>query len=240
MAFLRYNLYIINSIRFKVLNDLNYVSDSQQIDGFVQPSLPASFFIFPSPRKLPRACFRSGQFPCRAPGNRQPALCLHRLACSGHFEKWRRAMCVFHIWLFQAVWRFWFLCVVACQDFFPVPRWAVFHHVDRPQPVHTFWSALSYSLMAFLSSTCLLTSLPALPMEHGLPRDPGQSGLPGFGPWGCNLGTLHSVPPPSHLWLQIPVPGSGSEPSYITWRSHNHYIELIGRGFWSQEPLQIL
>ena len=151
------------------------------------------------------------------------------------------AQCVsFTSGLVQAVWRFWSLCVVACQDFFPVPRWAVFHHVDSPQPAHTFCSVLSYSLMAFLSSTCLLTSLPALPMEHGLPRDPGQSGLPGFGPWGCNLGTLHSIPPPFHLWLQIPVPGSGSEPSYITWRSYDHYIELIGRGFWSQEALQIL
>ena len=37
---------------FKVLNDLNYFSDFQQIDEFVQPSLPSSFFIFPSPRKL--------------------------------------------------------------------------------------------------------------------------------------------------------------------------------------------
>lgn len=64
----------------------------------MQPSLPASFFIFLSPRKLPHACFRSSQLPCRAPGNRQPALCLHRFACSGHFEKWHRAMCVFHIW----------------------------------------------------------------------------------------------------------------------------------------------
>lgn len=53
MAKLRYNLYIINSIHFKVLNDLNYFSDFQQIDRFVQPSLPSSFLIFPSPRKLP-------------------------------------------------------------------------------------------------------------------------------------------------------------------------------------------
>lgn len=93
MALWRYNLYIINSIHFKVLNDLNYFSDFQQIDEFVQPSLPSSFFIFPSPRKLLHAWFWSIQFPCRAPGNRQAALCLHRFACSGHFEKWSRMTC---------------------------------------------------------------------------------------------------------------------------------------------------
>ena len=67
-----------------------------------------------------------------------------------------------------------FPCVAACQYFVPFHRWAVFHRVDGPHPVHTSGVYSRYNLMAFLSSVCLLTSLPALPMEHGLPREPGS------------------------------------------------------------------
>ena len=239
MALWRYNLYIINSIHFKVLNDLNYFSDFQQIDEFVQPSLPSSFFIFPSPIKLLHAWFWSIQFPCRAPGNRQAALCLHRFACSGHFEKWSRMTCTFMSGFFESVWRFWHSPVLQrVSILFPFTA-------ERCSTVwmgHTLYTLLECTLgiTSWRSSRPSASWPPCLlsPWNMASPGNQGQSGLPGFGPWGCNLGTLHSLSPSSHRWLQTPVPGLGSEPSYITWTSYDRYIQLIGLRILISESIE--
>ena len=183
MALLRYNLYIINSIHFKVLNDLNYFSDFQQIDGFVQPSLPSSFFIFPSPRKRPRAWFWSIQFPCRAPGNRQSALCLHRFACSGHLEKWIGWHVVFYVWLPSV-----------CVTFLASPvLWRVsILFPFTAEPCSTVWTGHTlctlsgvYSRTTSWRSFHLPASWPPcllFPWNTASAGNQGQSGLPGFGP----------------------------------------------------------
>lgn len=121
-----------------------------------------------------------------------------------------------------------FPCVAACQYFVPFHRWAVFHRVDGPHPVHT--SGVYSRITSWHSSRPPASWPPCLlsPWNTASPGNQGQSGLPGFGPWGCNLGTLHSLSPSSHRWLQTPVPGLGSEPSYITWTSYDRYIQLIG------------
>lgn len=146
-------------------------------------------------RKLPRTCFRSSQFPCREPQETAGLLSVSTDWPAPDTLRNGVARCMPFIWLFQAVWRFWSLCVVA---------YGIFSRSHAEQ-CSTMWTGLQYTLSQVHSLTASWRSFhppascpPCLLSPWNRPPQGSRSvyGLPGFGPWGCNLGTLHSVPPP--------------------------------------------